>query len=122
MDKVNKWFLGLLILLNLLTAVALAVLATSGAFRSSTEQQTIGGLAQLASDIEDGKKVLSQVEQRRLISDFQFVAKARGEVQASSTRLIWSFIQIAAINLVLIGIVFVRAWRNRVVAVAARDT
>ena len=122
MDKVNSWLLGLAILLNLVLAVALAALVTSGPFRSSTQEETVRLLAQLGTEIRDGKKNLSQSEQARLVSDFQFVAKTRAEVEAAGTRLIWNIIGALVISLVLLAIVFCRMWRQRSVSIAAGPT
>jgi hypothetical protein len=121
MDKVNSWILGLAILLNVVLVVALAAVVTSGPFRSSTPEETVRLLTQLGMEIRDGKKSLSQSEQARLVGDFQFVAKARAEVEAAGKRLIWNIVGALMISLVLLAIVFYRMWRDRSMSISAEQ-
>ena len=113
MDKLNMWLLGVLMLLNLILATVLVVLAVSNPFRNATQENTIQALAQLSSELQDGKKVLSPSEQARLVNDFRFVAKTQAEAQAAGAKMIWAIVEVIAISLVFQTIILFRMLRNR---------
>jgi len=113
MDKLNIWLLSSITLLNLIFVVALSTLILSGPFRDNAQEGSVRFLAQLSSELKDGKKILSLSEQTLLVNNFQSVVKAQSEVQVTGEKMVWSLIKAIVISLILQTIILFRLWRSR---------
>jgi len=113
MDKLNIWLLSSTTLLNVILVVALSALILSVPFRDNTQEDSVRYLAQLGSELKDGKKILSLSEQTLLVNNFQSVIKAQSEVQATGAKVFWSLIKAIVISLILQTIILFRIWRRR---------
>ncbi len=113
MDKLNIWLLSSTTLLNVILVVALSALILSSPFRDNTQEDSVRYLAQLGSELKDGKKILSLSEQTLLVNNFQSVVKAQSEVQITGAKVFWSLIKAIVISLILQTIILFRIWRRR---------
>jgi len=113
MDKLNIWLLSSTTLLNVILVVALSALILSSPFRDNTQEDSVRYLAQLGSELKDGKKILSLSEQTLLVNNFQSVVKAQSEVQITGAAVFWSLIKAIVISLILQTIILFRIWRRR---------
>ena len=113
MDKLNIWLLSSTTLLNVILVVALSALILSVPFRDNTQEDSVRYLAQLGSELKDGKKILSLSEQTLLVNNFQSVVKAQSEVQITGAKVFWSLIKAIVISLILQTIILFRIWRSR---------
>lgn len=113
MDKLNIWLLSSTTLLNVILVVALSALIQSSPFRDNAQEDSVRYLAQLGSELKDGKKILSLSEQTLLVNNFQSVVKAQSEVQITGAKVFWSLIKAIVISLILQTIILFRIWRRR---------